>query len=76
MKDKIRDLIAQALAGYLEKKPSKKKSKKKEVQEEKKPGISVNQTVHVGAQDHLNDADIALGRLRKNYDLGFFKKDS
>lgn len=71
--DKIRDLIAQALAGYLDNRPAKKKAKKKPAIEEKKPGISMTQNVHVGHPTPMNEADMALGRMRKQPDWGLLK---
>ena len=65
--DKVKDMIAQALVKYLGDKPSKKKAKKKPVvaQEKKSEGISMSQTVNVGHPHPMNEADVALGRMRK-----------
>ena len=74
--DKIKDLIAQALAGYLGSKTSKKKTAKKKpavAQDKKAEGISMNQTVHVGHPAPMNEADMALGRMRKQPNWGLLK---
>ena len=75
--DKVRDMIAQALVKYLGDKPSKKKSKKKPTPapEPKKEGISVSQTVNVGHPSPMNEADVALGRMRKQPDWSMLKGD-
>jgi len=74
--DKLGTLIIQALQGYLKQKPSKKKTPKKKTAsiEDKKPeGISMTQTVNVGHPTPINEADIALGRMRKQPDWGLLK---
>ena len=72
--DKVKDMIAQALVKYLGDKPSKKKAKKKPVVKETKPeGISMSQTVHVGHPSPMNEADVALGRMRKQPNWGLLK---
>ena len=74
--DKIKDLIVQALAGYLNSKPTKKKSAKKKpaaAQEKKAEGISMSQTVHVGHPHPMNEADVALGRMRKQPNWSLLK---
>jgi hypothetical protein len=72
--DKIKDMIAQALVKYLGDKTPKKKSKKKPVTQEKKSeGISMTQTVNVGHPHPMNEADVALGRMRKQPDWGLLK---
>ena len=73
--DNIKDMIAQALVRYLGDKPSRKKAKKKPVaaQEKKTEGISMSQTVHVGHPAPMNEADMALGRMRKQPNWGLLK---
>ena len=67
--DKITNMVVEALAGYLKSKPTKKKADP----EEKKSGISVSQTVNVGHPTPMNEADMALGRMRKQPDWGLLK---
>lgn len=76
--DKLGTLIIQALQGYLKEKPSKKKTVKKKTAPagQKKPeGIAMTQTVHVGHPSPMNEADVALGRMRKQPDWGLLKGD-
>ena len=71
--DKITNMVVEALAGYLKSTPTKKTAKKKADPEEKKSGISVSQTVNVGHPTPMNEADMALGRMRKQPDWGLLK---
>ena len=72
--DKVKDMIAQALIKYLGDKAPKKKAKKKTAPEEKKSDISVSQTVNVGHPTPMNEADMALGRMRKQPDYSALRK--